>query len=135
MKQLTWLILIALAAAFGYALWRGKRHWDERKRAEDERLASFMAQALPTAQALTSAQALPGAQTPPAAQAASQAIDANALSQQKLLFESAAKAAQAGEAALSIQVYARLLSRYPDSSFAGYARTAIEEQKKKLARP
>ena len=123
MKQITWLVLMVLAAALGYALWRGKRHWDERKRAEEERLASFMAQALPTAQ------------TPPAAPATPPAIDASALSQQKLLFESAAKAAQAGEAALSIQLYARLLSRYPDGSLAGYARAAIEEQKKKLARP
>ena len=125
---MTWLLLMAFAAAIGYALWRGKRHWAERKRAEDERLASFMAQALPAAQTPSAAQTLPTAQAMP------QAIDA-ALPQQKLLFESAAKAAQAGEAALSIQLYARLLSRYPDSAFAGQARAAVEEQKKKLARP
>ena len=143
MKQIIWLLLIAFAAAMGYALWRMKRHWAERKRAENERLASFMAQALPAqalpaqplpAQAPPTAQGLPGAQTVPASQATPQGIDASALSQQKLLFEAAAKAAQAGEPALSIQLYARLLSRYPDSSFAGLARAAVEEQKKKLAR-
>jgi hypothetical protein len=124
-----WVIVLVFAAALGYALWRGKRHWEERKRAENERLASFMTQVLPAGQALPTAQTLPAAQRMP------QAIDASAQAQQKLLFESAAKAAQAGEAALSIQLYARLLSRYPDSSFALLARAAIEEQKKKLAKP
>ena len=55
------------------------------------------------------------------------------MAQQKLLFEAAAKAGEAGEAVLSIQLYARLLARYPDSTFASQARAAVEAQKKKLA--
>ena len=39
--------------------------------------------------------------------------DSAALAQQKLLFEAAAKAGEAGEPVLSIQLYARLLARYP----------------------
>jgi outer membrane protein assembly factor BamD (BamD/ComL family) len=57
------------------------------------------------------------------------------LPQQKLLFEAAAKAAEAGEPVLSIQLYARLLARFPDSAFAAQARAAVEAQKLKLAKP
>ena len=55
--------------------------------------------------------------------------------QQKLLFEAAAKAGEAGEPALSIQLYARLIARYPDSAFVAQARAAVEAQKSKLAKP
>ena len=61
------------------------------------------------------------------------AID-NSLPQQKLLLEAATKAGEAGEPALSIQLYARLLSRYPESAFAAQARAAVEAQKRKLAK-
>jgi outer membrane protein assembly factor BamD (BamD/ComL family) len=36
---------------------------------------------------------------------------------------------------LCIQLYAKLLSRYPQTSFAAQARAAVEVQKKKLAKP
>jgi outer membrane protein assembly factor BamD (BamD/ComL family) len=52
----------------------------------------------------------------------------------KLLFEAAHKAGEAGEPALAIQLYARLLSRYPQTAFADQARAAVEAQKKKLAK-
>ena len=103
-------------------LWRWRRREEERNRTAGERLASFIAQAAPEAQALPATQALPR-------------VDAGSLLQQRLLLEAASKAGEAGEPALSIQLYARLLSRYPDSSFAGQARAAVEEQKKRLARP
>jgi hypothetical protein len=120
--MISWLLLIAVAAAIGFAFWRWRRGEEERTRAAEERMASFIAQARPAAQALPAAQA-----TPP--------VDASSLRQQKLLLEAASKAGEAGEAALSIQLYARLLSLYPDSALAGLARTAVEEQTKKLARP
>ena len=40
--------------------------------------------------------------------------------------------AEAGEPALAIQLYARLLARYPDSALGIQARAAVEAQKKKL---
>ena len=55
--------------------------------------------------------------------------------QERLLLEAATKAGEAGEPVLCIQLYAKLLSRYPQTSFAAQARAAVEVQKKKLAKP
>ena len=52
----------------------------------------------------------------------------------RLLLEAASKAGEAGEPALSIQLYAKLLSRYPQTSFSVQARAAVAEQKKKLTK-
>jgi len=120
MKQLAWLLALAAVAGLAYWLWRWQRRWTERKRAAEERFASFMAQAMSSASAPT--------------QAAQPAPDLAALAKQKLLLEAASKAGEAGEPVLSIQLYARLLSRYPESSYAGQARAAVEAQKKKLAK-
>jgi hypothetical protein len=120
-KLISWLLLIAVFAGIGFALWHWRRREEERERAAEERMASFIAQARPAAQALPAAQATPR-------------VDAGSLLQQKLLLEAASKAGEAGEAALSIQLYARLLSRYPDGELAALARIAVEEQKKKLAK-
>lgn len=120
MNIVSWLVLAAIAAGIGFAIWRWRRREEERNRAAEERMASFIAQAAPATQ------------IPPAAPAAPR-LDAGALLQQKLLLEAASKAGDAGEAALSIQLYARLLARYPDSALAAAARAAVEEQKKKLA--
>ena len=70
-------------------------------------------------QAISSAKAKPG-------------NDEAGLAQQKLLFEAATKAGEAGEAVLSIQLYARLVARYPHSALGAQARQAVEAQKKKL---
>ena len=56
------------------------------------------------------------------------------LAQQKLLFDAAAKTGDAGEPALSIELYGRLLTRFPQGPFAEQARSAIEAQKRKLAK-
>ena len=56
------------------------------------------------------------------------------LAKQRLLFDAAAKAGEAGEPVLSIQLYARLLARYPESTFASRARAAVEMQKKNLTK-
>ncbi|MNC99674.1 hypothetical protein D3C83_180390 [compost metagenome] len=58
----------------------------------------------------------------------------SALAAQKLLFEAGAKAGEAGEPVLAIQLYARLLSRFPETALGAQARAAIEAQKKKLAK-
>jgi hypothetical protein len=120
MKQLAWLLALGALAGLAYWLWSWRRRWAERKRAAEERFASFMAQAMSSASAPT--------------QAAAPAPDLAALAKQKLLLEAASKAGEAGEAVLSIQLYARLLSRYPESSYAGQARAAVEAQKRKLAK-
>ena len=54
--------------------------------------------------------------------------------QERLLLEAASKAGEAGEPALSIQLYAKLLSRYPQTTFSSQARAAVVEQKKKLTK-
>jgi hypothetical protein len=117
MKLVIWLLVLAAIGAIGYSLWKWRQRWLERKRAAEERFASFIAQAKPPAPAVE----------PPK-------IDSGA-PQQKLLLEAASKAAEAGEPALSIQLYARLLARYPDTAFGPQARAAVEAQKKKLAKP
>lgn len=118
-KAVIWLLMLGAIAAVGYGIWRWRERWLERQRAAEERFASFLAQARPAA---------PSVEAPKAAAAVS------SLPQQKLLFEAAAKAAEAGEPALSIQLYARLLSRFPDTAFASQARAAVELQKKKLVK-
>jgi hypothetical protein len=109
MKAVIWFF--AIAAAAGFAYWF--RHWGRRradlKRASEERSAAFMAEAMVAAKS----QGQP---------------------EQRLLFEAAAKAAEAGEPVLAIQLYARLLARYPDSAFAAQARAAVAVQKKTLAK-
>jgi hypothetical protein len=119
MKLVIWLLVLASIAAIGYTLWKWRSRWLERQRAAEERFASLIAQARPPASAVELPQPAPRD---------------SSLPQQKLLFEAAAKAGEAGEAALSIQLYARLLARYPHSDFAAQARAAVETQKKNLAK-
>jgi hypothetical protein len=134
MKHMAWFVALASIAGIVYGLWRLRVKWEERKRASEDRFTTFMAQALP-------AQALPGAApaapkvaiapaVPPIVAEAKANSDA---AMQRLLLEAASKAGEAGEPALSIQLYAKLLSRYPQSTFAQQARAAVEFQKKKLA--
>jgi hypothetical protein len=123
MKFVIWLLLLATIGAACFVLWRWQRRWSEQKRAAEARFTSFIAQASPRAQASPGVQASHAAQAAPA--------DAAGQPQQQLLLEAAAKSAQAGEPVLSIQLYARLLARYPNGSLAAQARAAVEEQKKK----
>jgi hypothetical protein len=108
--RMGWILFFALlgALAFWFVKWR-QRH-EEVRRAAEERASVFMAQAMA------------GAAPDPTART------------QKLLLEAAAKAGEAGEPALAIQLYARFLSRYPDSALAPQARAAVEAQKKSLAK-
>ena len=126
MKAMLWLVMIAAACGLAYGFWRMRRRLADRQRTEDERMKAFMAQAMPA-----------GAAAPPLnppAQNAAPKVDPAALSLQQFLFDAATKAGLAGEAALSIQLYARLLSRFPETALAAQARSAVEAQKKKLAK-
>jgi hypothetical protein len=127
MSMMVWLALLGIFAGFGYAFWLVLRKHAERKQAAEERLAAFVSQMRPAA-----APKLDSAPAPKAEAAPAPVAD---LGVQKLLFEAAFKAAEAGEAALSIQLYARLIARYPGGAFVAQARSAAEKEKTKLARP
>ena len=115
MKALGWLIFIVSIGLVAYAIARWRKRWQERQRTAEARFTEFMAQ-----------------MRPPVATPAAAAVPA-AAPQERLLLEAARKAGEAGEPALAIQLYARLLSRFPQSEFAAQARGAVAEQKKKLA--
>jgi hypothetical protein len=108
MKALFWILLLAGAAGCAYWWRRWRQREDERERAAEQRFAAFVAQA--------KSQAAP---VDPA---------------QRLLFEAAGKAGEANEPALAIQLYARLISRFPDGALVSQARAAVDAQKKKLAK-
>ena len=130
MQQIAWLMLMAIVAALAYWGWRLRRGWLERQRAAEARAASFIAQAAPAV--VKAAPPAPAAAlvTPVASAPGKDA----ALTAQRLLFEAAGMAGEAGEPALSIQLYARLLVRYPQTALAGQARAAVESQKRRLAK-
>jgi hypothetical protein len=125
MTGIFWLVLFAIALAFGWLIRHNLSKWQARQRAEEERFASFM-----SSTAGAPAPTAPGAPAVPAA--ASAAPAGIGLSQQRLLFDAAHKAGEAGEPALAIQLYARLLARYPETAFAQPARDAVEALRKKL---
>ena len=122
-----WLAIGAIVLAAGGVVWFSVQRWSERQAAEEDRLAAFLVATAGKAKAAESSPA-------PAAPAAPASAQADGLALQKLLYEAAHKAGEAGEPALAIQLYARLLARYPASAFAGQARAAIEAERKKLAK-
>jgi len=128
MKAMVWFIALAAVAGVVYGLYRVRAKWEERNKASEERFASFMSQALPGSVPVAAAGAAPAPTPAPMPLKAN-----NDAVQQRLLLEAASKAGEAGEPALSIQLYAKLLARYPQSSFADQARAAVAAQKKKLA--
>ena len=128
MRGIFWLVLLGSALAVGWLIWYSRRRLETLRRAEDERVASFLAQTAGRPR-MVEALSLPEAPAAPAAPATE-----NGLPQQKLLFEAAHKAGEAGEPALAIQLFARLLARYPASGFAAQARAEVAAQKKKLSK-
>jgi len=131
MKSAFWLLLFAFAAVAVWLVWFGLRKWQARQRAEEERVARFVAEAGGVAQPNPGA---PLAVASPAAAVAAVPAASSELARQKMLFEAAHKAGEAGEPALAIQLYARLLARYPATGFADEARAAVEALKKKLVK-
>lgn len=122
MKHVFAFLLIAGAAGLAFWFWRAYQHFAERSRASDQRFASAMTDVMSTK---ATAPLLPPKPAP----------DLAGMAQQKLLYEAASKAGEAGEPVLSIQLYARLLARYPDTTLGTQARSAVEAQKKKLTKP
>ena len=135
MNMVVWLALLCIVAGFGYAFWLLARKHAERKQAAEERLAAFMTQ---MRQAAVKPDGIPvpapKAEPSPVAAAPKPGAAAPDLGTQKMLFEAAFKAGEAGEPALSVQLYARLIARYPDGAFVAQARAAVEKEKAKLAR-
>jgi TolA-binding protein len=119
MKLLVWFTLVGTIVGIGYAFTRWRRRWVERQEEAEARMASLIAQVTPAGPPRISATAPVQAPAP----------------QERLLLDAAAKAGEAGEPALAIQLYAKLISRYPQSSFVAQARAAVDAQKKKLAKP
>lgn len=119
--MVAWMLGLVIAAGLVYVVRRAHAQWLERSRASEARMANLLAQAK-------------GAAPLPAASPASPAVAPKDVAQERLLFEAAGKTAQAGEPVLAIQLYARLLSRFPKSVLAAQARAAVAEQKTKLAK-
>jgi len=127
MKTMFWLATIGFVIAIVLTARLVLRKFEARRRAEEARAMELLA--------------LAGAAVPPKPVGAAAAPvppmmppGGELIGPQKLLFESAHKAGEAGEPALAIQLYARLLARYPQTAFADQARAAVEAQKKKLAK-
>jgi hypothetical protein len=133
MKAMFWVLLLAFALAAGWWIRQSLRRWEARKRAEEERFANFMAETAAIAKPKT-ATLVPVPVTAIAAPAAALPQAADGLAQQKMLFEAAHKAGEAGEPALAIQLYGRLLARYPATAFAEQARAGAAAMKKKLVK-
>ena len=125
MKGLFWLLVFGFVLTAAGIVWYVLRKFKERQLAEEARMASFLAASAGKSRLV---EALPS--PPPAANAPA----GDGLAQQKMLFEAAHKAGEAGEPVLAIQLYARLLARYPASAFVPQARAAAEALKKKLVK-
>jgi hypothetical protein len=117
MSGFAWFLVIGVLGALVYWFKRWREKYADRQRASEARFATFMAEARPAAPPVLA----PLAQAP-------------ADPKERLLLEAATKAGEAGEPVLCIQLYAKLLSRYPQTQFATQARAAVEQQKKKLAK-
>lgn len=128
--MLFWLAALGFAAAIVWLVWFTRRKAEERRLAEAARAAAFLSDLGPAAK---SGQA-PAVAHPAPAAVAPAAAPIGDIALQKLLFEAAHKAGEAGEPALAIQLYARLLARYPATGFAEPARAAAAALKRKLVK-
>jgi hypothetical protein len=122
MTILFWLVVAVFAATLVGMVWYIRRKAEERRLAEEARLAAFVSS--------LGAAVPPSAPKPAPAQAPS--LPTSAIALQKMLFDAAHKAGEAGEPALAIQLYARLLARFPATSFAEPARAAVTALNRKL---
>ena len=135
MKSAFWLLLLAFAALAVWLIRDSLRKWEARKRAGEERLAKFVAASTAAAKPAPAVPLTAPLPAPlPAARAETVPAASGGLAQQKLLYDAAHKAGEAGEPMLAIQLYGRLLARYPATAFADQARAAAQVLKKKLAK-
>ena len=130
------LVVLILIATIIALIWLVRRRTEERERAEAARAAAFVsglgktpapAPGNPAPAPLPILSSIPAPVAP-------QASPTSDIALQKMLFEAAHKAGEAGEPALAIQLYARLLSRFPATRFAEPARAAAAALKKKLVK-
>ena len=127
MKTLFWLAVLASIVMAVLVIRHIVRKQAARQRAEEARAAELLAVVAANRPAAAPA-------TTPAPSAAPTPSPATELGQQKLLFEAAHKAGEAGEPALALQLYERLIARFPQSAFAEQARAAAQAQQSKLSR-
>ncbi len=109
MKGLFWLVVFGSVLAVAGIVWYTLRKFKERQRAEEERAASFLAA---TAGKTRPVEAQP-TPSPAAVAPAANTPAGDGLAQQKMLFEAAHKAGEAGEPGAGDQLYARLLAPVP----------------------
>jgi len=120
MRGLAWFVVLSAIGGVVWYIARMRRQWAERQEEAEARMVSMIAEVRPAA-------APPLSATPVSAQPVH-------VPEERLLLDAAGKAGEAGEPALAIQLYAKLLSRFPRTAFASQARAAVEEQKKRLKR-
>jgi hypothetical protein len=130
MKAAFWLLIVAGVALVAWTLRLTLVKLRGRRLAEEARAAEFLVQMT----GATARKDPPGAVAVTASPPAPVPAPANDVATQKLLFEAAHRAGEAGEPALAIQLYGRLLARYPATAFAGQARAAADALKKKLVK-
>jgi hypothetical protein len=133
MNILFWLVVASFAATVIWLVWYVLRKAEERRLAEETRAAAFIT-GLAVAPRSTAGNGTGAAPLLAPAPAQLSSAPASDIAQQKLLFEAAHKAGEAGEPVLAIQLYARLLSRFPETSFAEPARAATAALNKKLVK-
>jgi hypothetical protein len=121
MSAIAWFVILGSIGGIAFFTWRAVSAWQERKRSEEDRFAAFMGNVRPEKPAEV-------------VQTVSTPAPPNTLTTEKLLFDAAAKAGEAGEPGLAIQLYGRLLGRFPASGLAEQARAAIEKQTSKVGK-
>jgi hypothetical protein len=125
MQTVIWLVIAGCLGGIAFLCWRVVQKARERERTQEARFAAFM-------ETRRAGAAAPAPAAPPMpVPAPSGPAPSSSLETQQLLFDSARKAADAGEPQLAAQLYERLLARFPDSVFAAEVRAAAEALKKK----
>ena len=130
MKTLFWFVVLVSVGVVVFIVRYVVSKQAARERASEARVAEVLAQIGGAKLAAAPAPSIP--ETRPAAPAAAAPPSRGKLETQKLLFDAARRASEADEPELAIQLYARLLARFPDSGFADEVRAATEAQKKKI---
>jgi TolA-binding protein len=122
MTTVVWLVIAGCVGGIAYLAWRALDKARERERTEEARFAAFIQAGKPTTAPVAPPPAL--ASAPPAA----------SNPQEKALFEAANKATEAGEPQLALQLYQRLVERFPAGEFAPGARMAIDLHRSRRAK-